>query len=387
MESIGVPLETAAGERRVALTPAVIASYTKADLTVRVQRGAGASSGFPDEAYADKGAELVADRAALAGSDVIVQVQITPQDPPARSGQIVVGLANALAGGPALEGVATSGAVLFDMALMPRITRAQSMDALSSQASIAGYKGVLLMAEHLPKMFPMLTTAAGTIAPARVLVVGVGVAGLQAIATARRLGAVVQAYDVRAAAAEQVESLGARFVELDIDASEAEGEGGYAKEQSEDFLQRQREALGRVVAAHDCVITTALVPGKKAPVIITRAMVEQMAPGSVVVDLAAEQGGNCEATVAGEIVDVSGVQVVGATDVAASVGKDASQMYAKNVANFVQHLAAQEVFPDLEDEITRDTLVTHDGQVVHPRVREALGLEALAEPATQGGDA
>lgn len=355
------------------MTPAAIAVYTKAGFTkVLVETGAGAESGYPDSAYVDKGAEIVADRAALATADIIVQVQAPGDLSALREGQVVAGLSNALAGPPVIEDAAKTGALLFDMALIPRITRAQSMDVLSSQASIAGYKGVLLMAEHLPKMFPMMTTAAGTIAPARVLVMGAGVAGLQAIATARRLGAVVEAYDVRAAAAEQVESLGARFVELDIDASEAEGEGGYAKEQSEEFLQAQREALGRVVASHDCVITTALVPGKKAPVILTRAMVEQMAPGSVVVDLAAEQGGNCEATVAGEIVDVNGVSVIGATNLAASVGKDASQMYAKNVATFIAHLAAQDNFPDLEDEITRETLVTQGGKVVNERVKEAM---------------
>ncbi len=388
VKTVGVPRETSPGERRVAVTPSVVASLAKADLDVRVESGAGTEAGYPDDAYRDKGATIVASRDEAFASDVVLQVRTPGAAPESgrddlgrmRADQIVIGFANALAAPEILREVADAGATLFGMELMPRITRAQSMDALSSQASIAGYKGVLLMAETLPKMFPMMTTAAGTIAPAKVLVIGAGVAGLQAIATARRLGAVVEGYDVRPEAKEQVESLGARFVELDIDTSEAQGEGGYAKEQSEEFLRAQRAAMAKVIAANDAVITTALVPGKRAPVIVTTEMVEGMAPGSVVVDLAAEQGGNCEATVPGETVDVGGVTVVGIPNLPATVPHDASQMYAKNISTFLLHLAKEEPLVDTADEITRETLVTHGGAIVHPRVRQAFGMEPLAEP-------
>lgn len=391
VETVGVPRETPPGERRVALTPSVVAALAKADLRVLVESGAGAEAGYPDEAYRDKGATIVASRDEAFAADAVLQVRTAGAAPESgrddlgrmRGDKIVIGFANALAAPEILREVADSGATVFGMELMPRITRAQSMDALSSQASIAGYKGVLLMAETLPKMFPMMTTAAGTIAPARVLVIGAGVAGLQAIATARRLGAVVEGYDVRPEAKEQVESLGARFVELDIDTSEAQGEGGYAKEQSEEFLKAQRAAMAKVIAGNDAVITTALVPGKRAPVIVTKEMVEGMAPGSVVVDLAAEQGGNCEATVPGETVEVAGVTVVGTPNLPATVPHDASQMYAKNISTFLLHLAKEEPLVDLGDEITRETLVTHGGQIVHPRVRQAFGLEPLETPAVE----
>jgi NAD(P) transhydrogenase subunit alpha len=278
------------------------------------------------------------------------------------------------------------GITSFAVELIPRISRAQSMDALSSQAAIAGYKAVLLAAGMLPKIFPMLTTAAGTIAPARVLVVGAGVAGLQAIATARRLGAIVEAYDVRPAVKEQVESLGAKFVELPLEDTAAEDTGGYAKAQDESFYRRQQETMAKVVATSDVVITTALVPGRKAPVLVSAAMVAGMAPGSVIVDLAAEQGGNCELTQADQVVIAHGVSVTGPTNLPATVPQHASQLYAKNVATFLAHLVKEgEVRLDTEDQITRETLVTRDGRVVNPRVCEALGIPAPAADATPAG--
>jgi NAD(P) transhydrogenase subunit alpha len=271
------------------------------------------------------------------------------------------------------------------MELMPRITRAQSMDVLSSQATIAGYKAVVIAAGMLPKIFPMLTTAAGTLAPARVLVIGAGVAGLQAIATARRLGAVVEAYDVRPAVREQVESLGAKFVELPLEDASAEDAGGYARAQDESFYRRQRETMARVVAASDVVVTTALVPGKRAPVLVTGDMVAEMAPGSVIVDLAAEQGGNCELTEPGQTVTAHGVSVVGSLNLPSTVPQHASQMYARNVVTFLTHLL-REGTPnlDMDDQIIRETLVTRDGRVVHPRVCEALGIAAPATGAAAG---
>ena len=394
MDSVGVPRETYPDERRVACTPSVAGSLISSGLALRIEAGAGDPAGFPDAAYREKGADVV-DRAGAFAADLVMQVRTPGANPEAgradvdhlRRGVVLVGFSNALAGEPILNDVAATGASLLGMELIPRITRAQSMDALSSQASIAGYKGVILLAQALPKLFPMMTTAAGTIAPARVLVLGAGVAGLQAIATARRLGAVVESYDVRPEAKEQVESLGARFVELEIDTAEAQGEGGYAKEQSEEFLRRQREAMAKVIAANDCVITTALVPGRKAPVLVTREMVSGMAPGSVIVDLAAEQGGNCEATVPGEVAVVDGVTVIGTPNLASSVPNDASQMYAKNASALITHLAKEVPLLDLEDEITRETLVAYEGQVVHGRVRDALGLEPLAPvPATDAPD-
>jgi NAD(P) transhydrogenase subunit alpha len=360
-------------------------------LALHVESGAGADAGYADEAYRAAGATLVPGRRdVFDAAQIICQVR-TPSANRAAGDQdralldarhTVIGLADPFEDRAAAEALAQTGARVFALELLPRITRAQSMDALSSQATISGYKAVLLAAEHLLKMFPMLTTAAGTVAPARVLVIGAGVAGLQAIATARRLGAVVEAYDVRPAAAEQVESLGAKFVQLELDTAGAEGKGGYAKEQSEEFLRAQREALGRVVAANDAVLTTALVPGKQAPVILTADMVRGMTPGSVVVDIAAEQGGNCELTKPDQEIDEAGVTILGPTNLPSTVPFHASQMYAKNSAAFLLHLLRDgEVAIDLEDEITRETLVTRGGEVVHPRVREALGLPALG-----GGD-
>jgi NAD(P) transhydrogenase subunit alpha len=291
---------------------------------------------------------------------------------------VLVGFLRPLGSVETIQDIAQRGVTSFSVELMPRTTRAQSMDALSSMGTICGYKAVVLAADTLPRIFPMLTTAAGTITPARVLVVGAGVAGLQAIATARRLGAVTSAYDLRPAAKEQVQSLGARFVELPIEAQDAEDKRGYARAQDETFYQRQRELLGKVVAESDVVVTAAVIPGKKSPVLVTREMVEHMAPGSVIVDLAAERGGNCELTHAGECVAVHGVTLVGWFNLASRVPYHASQMYARNLSAFLTHLIKDgQVRPSLDDEIVRDTLLTRGGEVVNARVRDFFALPAL----------
>lgn len=382
----GVPKETDAGERRVALAPALAPSLKKAGFDVVVETGAGDAAGFPDSAFEEKGARIVASAEAVWGeADVILQVRGAGSREdcgPAerarmRAGQTVIGFFDPLSQPATVEQNARTGATCFSMELMPRITRAQSMDALSSMATIAGYKAVLLAANQLPRLFPMLMTAAGTVAPAKVFIVGVGVAGLQAIATARRLGAVVQAYDVRPAVKEQVESVGARFVELPLETEGAEGKGGYARALDESFYQRQRELMAKVVAESDVVITTAAIPGKKAPVLVTAEMVRGMAPGSVIVDLAAERGGNCELTRAGETVVDSGVTILGPLNLPSSIPYHASQLYAKNIVTFLLHLAkAGSISVDAADEIVRETLLTRDGEVVHARVRDLLGLGA-----------
>jgi H+-translocating NAD(P) transhydrogenase subunit alpha len=375
---VGVPRETFPGERRVALIPSVIPPLIKAGSEVIVQSGAGASAGFPDADYTARGARTVSRADVFSRADVVLMVR-TPGANAAhggddtaqlRQGQVVIGFAEPLTAHEATEAVAARGASLFSMELMPRITRAQSMDALSSMASIAGYKAVLLAAHELPRMFPMMMTAAGTIAPARVFIIGAGVAGLQAIASARRLGARVEAYDVRPAVREQVESLGARFVEVPLETAASEDKGGYAKAQDETFYRRQRELMAKSVAASDVVITTAAVPGKKSPVLVTADAVAGMAPGSVIVDLAAERGGNCELTKADETVHAHGVTILGPTNLPSTVPYHASQMYAKNITTFLNHLVKDgSVRIDQADEITRETLVTHGGQIVHARVR------------------
>lgn len=380
----GVPKECDAGERRVALVPALLPSLTKAGFEVVVEAGAGLEAGFSDEAFVEKGARLAASPEALwREADVVLQVRgaggrsesSAAELARLRAGQAVIGFFDPLSNPREIAAVAATGANAFSMELMPRITRAQSMDALSSMATIAGYKAVLLAANHLPKMFPMLMTAAGTVAPAKVFIVGVGVAGLQAIATAKRLGAVVQAYDVRPAVKEQVESVGARFVELPLETEGAEGQGGYAKAQDEAFYQRQRALMARVVAECDVVITTAAIPGKKAPVLVTAEMVHGMMPGSVIVDLAAERGGNCELTRPGEVAMEHGVAIHGPLNLPSSVPQHASQLYAKNMATFLLHIAKGGTLAlDADDEILRETLLTRDGQVVQGRVRELLGL-------------
>jgi H+-translocating NAD(P) transhydrogenase subunit alpha len=374
----GVPTETYPDEHRVALVPGVLPSLAKAGIEVIVETGAGERAGFSDDDYRAKGAQVASRAEVFSEADVILQVRAHGANREQgradlgalRGGQSVIGLLDALTEADAASELARTGVSAFAMELMPRITRAQSMDVLSSQATIAGYKAVLLAAEHLPRMFPMMMTAAGTIAPARVFVLGAGVAGLQAIATAKRLGALVEAYDVRPAVKEQVESVGARFVELPLETAAAEDKGGYAVAQDESFYKRQRETLTRVVANADVVITTAAIPGKRSPVLITREMVEGMQLGSVIVDLAAERGGNCEATRADEVVELNGVKILGPTNLPATVPYHASQMYAKNITTFLLHLVKDgQLNVDTEDEITRETLVARGGEVVHERVR------------------
>ena len=383
---IGVPTETFPGERRVALVPAVVPNLVKAGCEVLVQQGAGDAAGFPDSLYAGKGARIAATRhEVFKSADALLQVlghganDRTGRDdlPLLRPGQVLVGFLRPLGDPRTVEEIARTGAIAFAVELMPRITRAQSMDALSSMATVAGYKAVVLAAQILPRMFPMLTTAAGTIPPAKVLVIGAGVSGLQAIATARRLGGVVSGYDIRPAAKEQVQSLGARFVELPLAAADAEDRRGYARAQDETFYAHQRELLARVVAESDVVVTTAVVPGQRAPVLVTADMVAAMPWGSVIVDLAAERGGNCELTRPAETVVARGVTIIPAVNLASTVPTHASQMYARNLAAFFLHLVKDGALRlDLGDEITRETLVTRDGEVVHPRIREALGLPA-----------
>ena len=385
VETVGVLRETFPGEQRVALTPAVVPALVKAGLCVTVEAGAGLAAGFTDEAYVQKGAAIQTSRSqVIATADLVLQVRTHGANREAGAAdlvlfhpdQTIVGLCNPLTAPDAVAELALRKVRLFALELLPRITRAQAMDVLSSQATAAGYKAVLIAAERLPKMFPLLTTAAGTMPPARVLVIGAGVAGLQAIATARRLGAVVEAYDVRPAVKEEVESLGARFVELPLQPGDAADASGYAKALGENFYRRQRELLARVVAGSDVVITTALIPGKAAPVLVTADMVRGMAPGSVVVDLAAEQGGNCELTRADRDVQEGGVTVLGPTNLASTVAHDASLMFAKNITAFVLHLVKEGMLRlDTEDEIVRRTLVAVRGEVVHPKVLEALSDE------------
>ncbi|MCS6953496.1 MAG: Re/Si-specific NAD(P)(+) transhydrogenase subunit alpha [Bryobacterales bacterium] len=380
--TVGVPKETYPGERRVALVPAVVPSLRKAALDVLVESGAGLEAGFADSAYAEKGARIAGSREEVfEAADVIVQVRAYGSNPEAggndlrllRASHTVIGFFDPLGAPERVRDAAGTGATLFALELMPRITRAQGMDALSSMATIAGYKAVILAAERLSKIFPMLMTAAGTLAPARVFVIGAGVAGLQAIATAKRLGGVVQAYDVRPSVKEQVQSVGAKFVELPLETAGAEDTGGYARAFDESFYRRQRELMARVVADSDVVISTAAVPGERAPILITEPMVASMAPGSVIVDLAAERGGNCELTRPGETVTVHGVSILGPLNLPATVPHHASQMYARNVATFLTHLIKNGTLTlDGDDAITRDTLIARHGQVVHPRVLEKL---------------
>ena len=366
------------------MVPAAVPSLTKAGFEVAIEAGAGVSAGYLDKDYTDKGAKVLGSRAEIfKAADIIVQVLCygsndkTGKEDVAlyRRDQFLVGFLRPLGELETLQEIAAKGVSAFSIELMPRITRAQSMDALSSMSTICGYKAVLLAADTLPRLCPMLTTAAGTITPARVFIIGAGVAGLQAIATARRLGAVASAYDVRPVAKEQVQSLGGRFVELPIEAKDAEDSRGYARAQDETFYQRQRELLGRVVAESDVVITTAVIPGKKPPVLVTEEMVKRMAPGSVIVDLAAERGGNCELTEASKIVVKHNVSLVGYINLASTVPYHASQMYARNISTFLIHLF-KEGKPELklDDEITRETLITRGGEVVHGRVREFFSL-------------
>jgi H+-translocating NAD(P) transhydrogenase subunit alpha len=383
---IGVPREIYPGDRRVALVPMVVPTLAKAGFEVVVETNAGVQAGYPNAQYLEKGARVQASRAALfEQADIVLQVlsygsnDITGKEdlPLLHQGQVLIGFLRPFGTREVIQQIADRGVTAFSVELIPRTTRAQSMDALSSMGTICGYKAVLIAADSHPRIFPMLTTAAGTITPARVFVIGAGVAGLQAIATARRLGAVASAYDLRPAAKEQVQSLGGRFVELPIEAKDAQDARGYARAQDENFYQRQRELLGRIVKESDVVITAAVIPGKTSPVLVTEDMVKDMAPGSVIFDLAAERGGNCELTEAGKTVVKHGVTIIGAINVASGVPYHASQMYARNVTAFLLYLIKdQKLQLNLNDEIVRETLVTHRGEVVNPRVREFFGMPA-----------
>jgi NAD(P) transhydrogenase subunit alpha len=362
------------------MVPGALSVLNKSGVEFLMEPGAGARAGFPDSDYSEKGVRLVTREEVFAGAEVLLQVRSLGANPETgaadlpllRRGQTVIGFGEPLTSLDAARALAGCGVNFLSMELMPRITRAQSMDALSSMATIAGYKAVLIAADNLPRMFPMLMTAAGTVAPARVLVIGAGVAGLQAIATARRLGAVVSGYDIRTVVKEQIESLGARFVVLQIEGAAAEDKGGYAKAMGEEFYRKQREALGKVLAEQNVVITTAAVPGKKAPILITGEMAERMAPSSLIVDIAAERGGNCALTRPGEVVEHNGIRIFGPLNLPSTIPFHASQMYAKNIATFLKYLVKDgKLALNREDEIVRETLVTAGGEVVHPRVLES----------------
>jgi NAD(P) transhydrogenase subunit alpha len=367
---IGVLRENTPGERRVALIPAGVAAYKKAKLDVLVEESAGVAAGFADKAYLDAGAQVVALADLQGQADVIISVR--PPGIPLRAGLVVIAVFDALTYPKDVP--AASGATLFSLDLVPRTTRAQAMDVLSSQANLGGYLGVLIGATELPKILPMMTTAAGTLAPGRTLILGAGVAGLQAIATAKRLGSVVSAYDVRSEVKEQIQSLGARFIELAIETQSSQDSGGYAKAMGEEFYARQRELLGDVLADNDLVVTTAAVPGMKAPILVTQPMVEKMHPGSVIVDLAAERGGNCELTKSGETVIHNGVKILGPENLPSRLATHASQLFSKNVQTFLLNITKDgELALNMEDPIVSGSLLAKDGAVVHSRVLERLG--------------
>jgi NAD(P) transhydrogenase subunit alpha len=372
----------------VALIPASIAPLLKLGVEIVIESGAGVAAGFLDAHYTEKGARI-GDRNEVFAADVVLQVRSLGANKEAgqadlksfRSGQTVIGMCDPLGEPKCIEQLAGTGVSLFALEMLPRITRAQSMDVLSSMATVAGYRAVLMGAMELPKMFPLMMTAAGTLTAAKVFVIGAGVAGLQALGTARRLGAVVQAYDVRPAVKEQVQSMGARFVELELDTASAEDRGGYAKELGEEFYRKQRELLARVVSESDVVITTAAIPGKPSPRLITADAVRGMRPGSVIIDLAAERGGNCELTQADQRVVDSGVTILGPTNLASEVPNHASQMFSANLTNLLRHVVRDgAVQYDMQDEITRDTVVARGGEVVNPRIRDLLGLAPLPAP-------
>jgi NAD(P) transhydrogenase subunit alpha len=372
---IGVPRETAPGERRVAMTPDTVKRLTAAGVVVRVESGAGLASGHSDDAYVTAGAIIVPDARQVYEADVVIKVQKPDVDEAAllRRGSTLIALLQPLTNTDLMRDFAERGITTFSMDAIPRTTRAQTMDVLSSQATVAGYKAVLMAADTLPKFFPMLTTAAGSIVPAKVLVVGAGVAGLQAIATARRLGAVVEAYDTRPVVKEQVESLGARFVDIPVDTSDAQTAGGYAKEVSAETLQKQQEVLADHAARSDVVITTAAIPGRPAPRLISKETVERMRPGSVIVDLAAETGGNVELTRPGESVEHNGVTIMGQLNLPSTMPVHASQMYAKNIQNLLDLLIKDGAFdPDYEDEIVKGTVITRHGEIVHEMTKQRL---------------
>src|SRR5215475_13786590 len=385
---VGVPRESFPGERRVALVPLVVPNLTKTGFEVLLEAGAGIAAGYQDAEYVSKGAKIVTSRAEVfRAADMVVQVLCYGSNDKTgkadmalyKRGQVLIGFLRPFGSAEVVQQIAHSGVTAYSVELMPRTTRAQSMDALSSMATVCGYKAVLLAAETSPRIFPMMTTAAGTITPARVFVIGAGVAGLQAISTARRLGAVASAYDMRPAAKEQVQSLGGRFVELPIEAQNAQDARGYGVAQDESFYARQRELLTKVVAESDIAITAAVIAGKRSPLLITADMVKAMAPGSVIVDLAAERGGNCELTETGETIKVHGVNIIGAINQASSVPYHASQMYARNLTAFLTYMVKDGTLQmNLQDEITRETLITNGGEIVNTRVREFFKLPALA---------
>ena len=386
---MGVPRERP-GEARVAIVPGVVPRLRQAGLDILIESGAGLAAGFSDEAYAEHGAEIGTRETAFA-ADIVVQVRTFGTSPLTNQeldrlqpDQVIVGISDALGSPHEIDRAASRKPMVFALDMLPRISRAQAMDVLSSQATVVGYKAVVIAAERLPKMFPMLTTAAGTVPPAQVFVIGAGVAGLTAIATARRLGAVVQAYDVRPAAQEDIESLGARALLLPLSPGDAEDSSGYARELGEAFYRRQQELIAQVVAGVDVVISTALIPGKKAPMLITAEAVERMQPGCVIVDCAAERGGNCELTRPNRRVKTENhVTILGPTNIASTVPHEASLMYAKNVTAFLLNMMEDgELEIDLEDEIVRATLVTRGGEIVHKGV-----LEALAETQHDEGTA
>ena len=381
----GVLKETFPGERRVALVPGNVVQLEKAGFEIWVEQGAGDSAGYPDESYTNAGARI-SQRENLRDIDVLLQVRSLGANPEhgltdldlLSPGSYVVGTCDPLGNPAAIEQVAGLGLNQFSLELIPRITRAQSMDVLSSMATIAGYRAVLLAASELPRIFPLMMTASGTLAAARVFVIGAGVAGLQAIATARRLGAIVQAYDLRPACREQVESLGAKFVELELEADESEDKGGYAKQMGEEFYQLQRELMAEVVAESDVVITTAAIPGRPSPLLVTADAVGGMEPGGVIVDLAAERGGNCELSEPDQRVVREGVVILGPTNLPSEIPYHASQMFSANITRFLLHLAEDGAIElNMDDEIVAETLVAHGGDIPHARIRELLDLPAL----------
>lgn len=379
---VGIPSENFEGERRVALVPAGVASLCKIDCVVQVEAGAGDKAGFTDQMYQDAGATIISDRDAMyREADAIIAVRAAGGNPDAgtpdmerlRDGQLLVGFLEPLSEIESMKDLAKRGVIGCAMELIPRTSRAQSMDALSSQANIGGYKAAVLAAETLPRMFPMMMTAAGTITPAHVFVVGVGVAGLQAIATCKRLGAVIQAYDIRPTVKEQVQSVGGQFIEMELETSSAEGSGGYAQAMDEAFYEKQRELMIRVVADNDVVITTAAVPGRKAPILVTEEMIKGMKPGSVVVDLAAERGGNCDLTEPGQTVVKHGVTIMGPTNLPSTVPYHSSQMYSNNVVNFLKLMIEDgKLNPDVDDDIVQEATVTKGGEVVNARILDII---------------
>jgi len=388
---IGIPSEIKPGEERVAMSPANVQSLTDKSVQVLFQTNAGSAAGYPNAEYTAAGATLTDDRAEIfAKADIVLQVQSFGSNndnsgsdlASLRKGQLVIGMMDPLAAPQAAQAVADKGASAIALELVPRISRAQSMDVLSSMATLSGYKAVLMGASAAPRIFPMLMTAAGTLQPARVLIMGVGVAGLQACATAKRLGGIVEAYDVRPAAREQIISVGAKPIELDLDTGESEGAGGYAKEQGEDFLRRQRELMTAVVAEQDIIITTAAIPGAKSPILVTEDMVKAMKPGSVIVDLAAERGGNCDLTEQGKTVIAHGVTILGPENVPSELAYHASQMYGKNMQTLLELILDDQgnLNLDFNDEIVAGTVVAHNGEVPHPYMRKLLHLPELIAP-------